>query len=54
MYIFQHQWAQFPNIKTQANSMDIKQDLSFCYIQKTYLRNKDRDYLRVKGWKKVF
>ena len=31
-----------------------KQDLSFCVIQETYLSNKDRPYLSVKGWKWVF
>ena len=31
-----------------------KQDLAFCCIQETHLNNKDRVYLRLKGWKKVF
>jgi exonuclease III len=31
-----------------------KQDPAFCCIQETHLNNKDRHYLRVKGWKKVF
>ena len=31
-----------------------KQDPAFCCIQETNLNNKDRHYLRVKGWKKVF
>jgi exonuclease III len=31
-----------------------KQDSAFCCIQETDPNNKDRNYLRVKGWKKVF
>jgi exonuclease III len=31
-----------------------KQDPAFCCIQETNLNNKDRHYLRVKGWKKIF
>ena len=31
-----------------------KQDPTFCCIQETHLRNKDKHYLRVKGWKTVF
>jgi exonuclease III len=31
-----------------------KQDSAFCCIQKTYLRDKDRYYIRVKGWKTIF
>jgi exonuclease III len=31
-----------------------KQDPTFCCIQETHLRNKDRDYLKVKGWKTIF
>ena len=31
-----------------------KQDPPFCYIQETHLNNKDRHYLTVKRWKKVF
>jgi hypothetical protein len=31
-----------------------KQDSAFCYIQETHINNKNRYYLRVKGWKKVF
>jgi hypothetical protein len=31
-----------------------KQDPTFCCIQKTYLRDKDRHYLRVKGWETIF
>jgi exonuclease III len=28
-----------------------KQDPTFCCLQETHLRDKDRHYLRVKGWK---
>ena len=31
-----------------------KQDLAFCCIQETHLNLKDRHYLRIKGWEKVF
>jgi exonuclease III len=31
-----------------------KQDPTFCCIQETHLRDKDRYYLRVKGWKTIF
>jgi exonuclease III len=29
-----------------------KQDPAFCCLQKTHLSDKDRDYLKVKTWKK--
>jgi hypothetical protein len=31
-----------------------KQEPIFCYLQETYLREKYRHYLRVKGWKTIF
>lgn len=31
-----------------------KQDTSFCYIQETHVSNKEKHYLRAKGWKNVF
>jgi hypothetical protein len=31
-----------------------KQYPTFCCIKVTHLRNKDRHYLRVKGWKTIF
>ena len=31
-----------------------KQDPTFCCIQETHLSDKDRRYLRVKGWKTIF
>ena len=31
-----------------------KQDPTFCCLQETHLREKDRHYLRMKGWKKNF
>jgi exonuclease III len=31
-----------------------KQDPRFCCLQETHLREKDRHYLRVKGWKITF
>jgi exonuclease III len=31
-----------------------KKDPTFCCIQETHLRDKDRHYLRVKGWKTTF
>jgi exonuclease III len=31
-----------------------KQDTTFCCLQETHLREKDRYYLRMKGWKAIF
>ena len=31
-----------------------KQDPSFCYIQETHHNIKDRNYIRVEDWKKIF
>jgi exonuclease III len=31
-----------------------KQDPTFCCLQETHLRKRDRQYLRVKGWKTIF
>jgi exonuclease III len=31
-----------------------KQDPTFCSIQETHLRDKDRHYLKVNGWKTNF
>jgi exonuclease III len=31
-----------------------KQDPTFCCLQETHLREKDRQYLRMKGWKTIF
>jgi exonuclease III len=31
-----------------------KHDLTFCCIWETYLKDKDRHYLRVKDWKTTF
>jgi exonuclease III len=31
-----------------------KQGPTFCCLQETHLRDKDRHYLRVKGWKTIF
>ena len=31
-----------------------KQDPTFCCLQETHLRDKDRHYLRVKAWKTIF
>jgi exonuclease III len=30
------------------------QEPTFCCLQETYLREKDRHYLRMKGWKTIF
>ena len=32
----------------------MQQDPAFCCIQETHFNNKDRHYLRVRGWKKFF
>jgi exonuclease III len=31
-----------------------KQDPKFCCLQETHLREKDRHYFRMKGWKTIF
>jgi exonuclease III len=31
-----------------------KQDLPFCCLQGTHLSDKNRHYLKVKGWEKIF
>ena len=31
-----------------------KQNPTFCCLQETHLREKDRHYLRMKGWKTIF
>jgi exonuclease III len=31
-----------------------KQDPTYCCLQETHLREKDRHYLRMNGWKKIF
>ena len=31
-----------------------KQDPTFCCLQEIHLREKDRHYLRMKGWKTIF
>jgi exonuclease III len=31
-----------------------KLDTTFCCLQETHLREKDRHYLRMKGWKTIF
>jgi exonuclease III len=31
-----------------------KQDSTFCCLQETHLKEKERHYLRVKGWKTIF
>ena len=31
-----------------------KQNTTFCCLQETHLREKDRHYLRMKGWKTIF
>ena len=40
--------------KIQTNRTDEKQDPPCCCSQETQLNIKDRHYLRVKGWKKIF
>lgn len=33
--------------------MDKKQDLTLCCLQKYHFKHKDRDWLKIKGWKKI-
>jgi exonuclease III len=42
-----------PIIRNRLTDWLHKQDPTFCCLQETHLRNKDRHYLRVKGWKTV-
>ena len=46
--------TQFPNKKTKTNRLANKEDPTFSGLQETHLREKDRHYLRVKGWKTIF
>jgi exonuclease III len=41
-------------IKRQNNRLATQIGPSICCLQETYLREKDRHYLGVKGWKSVF
>ena len=43
---------QYKEIRYQTGCIDSIQH--FCCIQETHLRDKDRQYLRVKGWEKNF
>jgi hypothetical protein len=38
----------------RLNDWPHKQDPTFCCLQKTHVREKNRHYLRVKGWKTNF
>jgi exonuclease III len=40
--------------KTRVRDWLHKQDQIFCCIHETHLRDKDKHYLRVKGWKTNF
>ena len=51
--ITQHQWTPFPNKKTLTNRLDMLNRTFFCCIKETHLSDKDRHYLKVKGWKKI-
>jgi exonuclease III len=31
-----------------------KEDPTFCYLQKTHLIDRNKHWLRVKGWKKIY
>jgi exonuclease III len=41
------------NVKGQQTDWLHKQDPTFCCLQETHLRDKDRHYLRVNGWKTI-
>jgi exonuclease III len=43
-----------PQQKDRLTHCKHKQDPEFCCIQETHLSDKDRHYLRVKGWKTIF
>jgi exonuclease III len=44
----------FPIKRHRITDWLCKQDPTFCCIQKIHLSDKDRHYLRVKGWKTIF
>ena len=44
----------FPIKRHRLSDWIHKQNPAFCYMQETHLRDKDRHYLRVKGWEKNF
>jgi exonuclease III len=44
-----YQWNQLPN--NRLKDWLHKQDTTFCCLQETHLREKDRHYVRMKGWK---
>ena len=44
----------FPIKRHRLTDWICKQDPAFCCIQETHLSDKDRHYLRVKGWKTIF
>jgi exonuclease III len=44
----------FPIERHRLTDWLCKQDPTFCFIQETHHSDKDRDYLRVKGWKTIF
>jgi exonuclease III len=43
-----------PIIRHRLTNWLHKQDPTFCSLQETHLREKDRHYLRMKGWKTIF
>ena len=47
-------WLNFPIKRHRLTDWILKQDPTFCCLQETHLREKDRHYLRVKSWKKIF
>jgi exonuclease III len=43
----------FPIERRRLTDWIHKQDTTFCCIQEIYLCNRDRHYLKVKGWKRI-
>jgi exonuclease III len=41
-------------LKRQTNRLATQTNPTFCCLQETHLREKDRHYLKVKGWKTIF
>jgi exonuclease III len=46
--------ASILQLKDKLRDWLHKQDPTFCCLQETHFRDKDRHYLRVKGWKTIF
>jgi len=51
---FQCEWTPFPNKKTWTIEMNVKTESIILLHTRNTPQNRDRHYLRVRSWKKVF